>query len=255
MPAPITKSPWLLLPRPNPNAAVRLFCFPYAAGSAVMFRDWPAHLPATVEVCGIQPPGRGSRLTETPYTNLTLLVQSVVQAIQPYCDKPFAIFGHSMGAKLGFEFARRMRNVHGIEPAHLFLSGCRAPQFPDPEPFYDLPQPEFMEKLRGLNGTPAEVLDHPELMELLLPLLRADFEVIQTHTYSEEPPLDCPLTAFGGLQDEDISREQLKGWREQTTSQFSLQMFSGDHFFVRSSQSLLLQAISEGLRQSLDCME
>lgn len=183
------------------------------------------------------------------------MVQSVVSAVHPYCQKPFAIFGHSMGAKLSFEFARRLRQDHGIQPLHLFLSGCRAPQFPDPAPFYDLPQPEFMEKLRGLNGTPAEVLDHPELMELLLPLLRADFQVIQTHTFAADSPLDCPITAFGGLEDDEISHAHLEGWREQTTSRFSLQMFPGDHFFLRTSQSFLLKAISEGLRDSMDRMK
>lgn len=220
-----------------------------------MFRDWAAQLPANVEVCGIQPPGRGTRLKETPYTSLTLLVQSVASAVHTNCEKPFAVFGHSMGAKLSFEFARRLRQDHGLLPVHLFLSGCRAPQFPDPEPFYDLPEPEFMEKLRGLNGTPAEVLDHPELMELLLPLLRADFQVIQTHTFAPEPPLDCPITVFGGMEDHEISREHLEGWREQTTSEFSLRMFPGDHFFLRKSQSLLLSAISEGLRHSMDRMK
>ena len=243
---PTLKSPWLWWPRPNPRARLRLFCFPYAGGSASTFRDWPRGIPDDVELCAIQPPGRGHRLSEPPFVDLRLLVQASIEAIQPLCEKPFAVFGHSMGAKLGFEFTRQLRQ-QSIQPVHLFLSGCRAPQIAEPKPFYDLPHPKFMEKLRELKGTPAELLDDPEMMAIMVPLMRADFEALQTHVFAVEPPLDCPLTVFGGLQDDGISRDHLEGWQRHTNSRFSLQMFPGDHFYFRKSESLLLAAISEML--------
>lgn len=246
-------NPWLLRPGPNPRAALRLFCFPYAGGSANIFHSWPQGLPASVEVCAVQLPGRGSRLLETPFTNLNQLVRAAAEALLPHLSEPFALFGHSMGARICFEFTRHLEKEHGIKPTHLFVSGCRAPQIPDTEPpIYDLPEPEFLEELRELSGTPQEVLDHPELMQLMLPLLRADFEVAQTYSCpSVDEPLDRPVTVFGGLQDEDITREHLEAWRALTSGPFSLYMFPGDHFFINTSRSLLLRRLAVELAQDI----
>jgi medium-chain acyl-[acyl-carrier-protein] hydrolase len=112
-----------------------------------------------------------------------------------------------------------------------------------------LPEPEFLEELRRLNGTPEAVLENTELMQLLLPILRADFEVIETYVYAPGPPLECGITAFGGLQDRKASYDDLEVWREQTSASFSLQMLPGDHFFINSAQPLLLQALSQKLYQ------
>jgi medium-chain acyl-[acyl-carrier-protein] hydrolase len=245
-------SPWLLPARPDPNAALRLFCFPYAGGSARIFRSWPQRLPPSVEVCAVQLPGRGSRLREPPFTDLDTLLRALAEALLPYLDQPFAFFGHSMGALIGFELARRLRERELPGPIRLFVSGHRAPQLDrhDP-PSYDLPEPEFLEELRRINGTPGEVLEHPELIQLLLPLLRADFKVVQAYLYKPRPPLDSPITAFGGLQDEDVSREQMAAWREQTTAEFSLHMLPGDHFFIHTSEALLLEVLSRRLDQLL----
>jgi medium-chain acyl-[acyl-carrier-protein] hydrolase len=178
------------------------------------------------------------------------LVDALAEAIIPYLDKPFAFFGHSMGAKIAFELARRLRNAYGLEPIHLFASGCRAPHIQNPEPpTYNLPEPEFIEELRTLNGTPKEVLEHPELMSLLLPLLRADFEMVQTYEYIPDKPLSTPITVYGGLRDEDITREQLEGWSQHTTSPAAVRMFMGGHFFLNSEQPLVLKLLSQQLYQ------
>jgi len=206
------------------------------------YRTWSERLPREVEVCPLQLPGRGSRLHEAPFTSMTALVEAMSQAILPHLNKPFALFGHSMGAAIGFELARRLRREGGgrTQPVKLFVSGRRAPQIPYPPILtYDLPEQDFLEELRRLNGTPLEVLKNPELMELMLPTLRADFSVIQTYTYTAEPPLDCPISVYGGLQDYEVGIEQLEAWREQTTASFSLQMLPGDHFFVNTSPPLL----------------
>jgi medium-chain acyl-[acyl-carrier-protein] hydrolase len=248
-------SPWLLNTKPNPNAALRLFCFPYAGGSAQIFRSWSQQLPRSVEACPVQLPGRGSRLREPPFTDLNTMVQALAGALLPYMDKPFAFFGHSMGGLISFELAHRLRESGVPGPVQLFISGNRAPQFShDDSPSYDLPEPEFIEELRRMNGTPAEVLEHPELIQLLIPLLRADFKVAQTYVHQPRPPLDCPITAFGGLRDEDVTQEHLSGWREQTTAEFSLHMFPGDHFFILNSEALLLDTLSRRLKRLIESL-
>lgn len=239
---------WFARPRVNDAASVRLFCFPYAGGGATLFRTWPGDLPPFVEVFAAQLPGRGPRLSEPSFTRLTTMVEALAEAITPHLDRPFAFFGHSMGAMISFELARLLRSERRPQPAHLFVSGRRAPQWPeDSRRTYDLPEPEFVEELRRLSGTPREVLEHPELMQLMIPLLRADFAVCQTYEYVPGPPLGCPLTVFGGLEDE-TTREQLEPWREQTTSAFELRMLPGNHFFINEAQRQVLHIIGQQLR-------
>jgi medium-chain acyl-[acyl-carrier-protein] hydrolase len=243
-------TPWLNCYKPNPMASLRLFCFPYAGGSANIFRGWAGQLPKYIEVCPVQLPGRGGRMMEQPFNSLRPLIESLADALFPYLEMPFAFFGHSMGAIIEFELARYLRQRRLPQPLHLFASGRTAPQIPEEGPSdYDLPEPEFIEKVRGLNGTPKEVLEHPELMKLMIPLLRADFAMIQTYAYSPEPPLDCPITALGGTQDEEISREHLEAWSTQTRDSFMLRMLPGDHFFINTQQSLLLPLLADQLSQ------
>lgn len=241
---------WFARPKANPAAGVRLFCFPYAGGTASLFRTWPDGLAPFVEAYTAQLPGRGPRLSESSFTQLTPMVEAIAEAIQPHLDRPYAFFGHSMGAMISFDLARLLRKLQVQQPLHLFVSGRRAPQWPETSrDTYDLPEAEFVEELRRLNGTPREVLEHPELMQLMTPLLRADFSVCQTYEYSPEPPLNCPITVFGGVGDDETGREQLEGWREQTTATYTLRMFSGDHFFIHEAQPQILQIISQQLRQ------
>jgi medium-chain acyl-[acyl-carrier-protein] hydrolase len=176
------------------------------------------------------------------------LVAAAAPALLPFMDRPFAFYGHSMGALIGYELARRLREEGRPGPSHLFVSGCRAPQLEDTrDPTYDLPDAEFIEELRRLGGTPAEVLDNAELLHLMLPLLRADFTLVQTYRYAEGPPLVCPLTAVGGLEDEEVTPEHLAPWRELTSGASSLHMLPGDHFFLHTSQALLLEIVARQL--------
>lgn len=239
---------WIGCPKPNPLAQMRLFCFPYAGGTATIYRAWPDLLLGSVEVCVIHLPGRAGRLQEQPFTRLLSLVEDLAPYIRPFLDKPFAFFGHSMGALISFELARVLRRERAPAPAQLFLSGRSAAHLPDVDPrTFDLPEQEFIEELRRLNGTPKEALEHPELMLLMIPLLRADFSVCQTYEYEKGPPLDTPITIFGGLQDYEVPREHLEAWREHTSSTFKLRMLPGDHFFLNSQQPLLLKTLSQEL--------
>jgi surfactin synthase thioesterase subunit len=245
-----TVDSWIACRKQNPQARLRLFCFPYAGSGASIFRTWSDALPADVEVCPIQFPGRGTRLMETPFTQLSPLVQALAQALVPLLDKPFAFFGHSLGALVSFELARQLRRQAGIQPIHLFVSADRAPQIPQRDrPIHALPEREFLAELSRLNGIPGKVLEEPDLMQILLPVLRADFAVYETYAYSAEAPLNCPFSIFGGLQDTRVSRGDLEAWRNQTSVSFSLQMFPGDHFFLNTTQPLLLQLLSQELRE------
>lgn len=246
----LTFNSWVTCPKPNPQAKLRLFCFPYAGSGALSFRTWSDSLPLTVEVCPIELPGRGSRLRESPFSQLYPLIQELVRALHPYLDKPFAFFGHSLGGLVSFELAHQVRRDYGLNPVHLFVSACRAPQIPALRPpIHALPEPAFLDELRRLNGTPKTVMENAELMQLLLPTLRADFAVLETYVYTPKPLLDCPISGFGGLQDREVSCDELEAWREQTTAAFSLQMLPGDHFFLHSARSLLLQSLSHKLHQ------
>jgi medium-chain acyl-[acyl-carrier-protein] hydrolase len=240
---------WIAFRKPNPQARLRLFCFPYAGTGAALFRTWPDSLPTYVEVCPIQFPGRGTRMTEAPFTQLSLLVRALADVLGPLLNKPFAFFGHSLGALVGFELARELRRRFGVQPGRLFVSAAHAPQIaPRHRPIHALPDVEFLEELRHLNGTPGKLLEHAELMQIMLPTLRADFAVYETYAYSPEPPLTCGISGLGGLQDRRVSRADLDGWREQTTASFSLRMFPGDHFFLTTAQQMLLQVLAQQLR-------
>ncbi len=247
-PPPLCTDAWVRFPQPNPLARLRLFCFPHAGGGASLYRLWPQGLPEEVEVCAVQLPGREGRMQEAPFTRMTPLVQTLLPALQPYLDKPFALFGHSLGALICFQLARQLRRQVGLLPVHLFVAAWPAPHLPHlDQPLHQLPEAEFIRSLRRLQGTPELVLRNRDLLDIFLPLLRADFAVAETYTYAAEPPLACPITAFGGLQDRRVGRQPLEAWRQQTTAAFALRLFPGDHFFVQDNRPLLLEAIAGDL--------
>jgi surfactin synthase thioesterase subunit len=242
---------WVSVHKSRPQARLRLFCFPHAGAGASIYRTWSDDLPAEVEVCPVQLPGRENRLREPAVSQLPLLVEMLAGALWPYMDRPFAFFGHSMGGLISFELARQLRRLQHPGPVHLFVAGCPAPQTPDPFPrISELPDRALVAELRRLNGVPALILQHAEMMRLVLPLMRADLALAEHYVYLAENPLDCPISAFGGRQDNAIRNEYLPGWREQTRSTFTLRVFEGDHFFLKSARTPLLQAVSWDLSQN-----
>lgn len=189
-------------------------------------------------------------MREAPIVRTEPLTQAIADALQPYMNLPFVFFGHSMGAALGFELSRELRRRGQPLPLHLFVSGRRAPQLPArEEPIWDLPEPEFLIKLRELNGTPEEVLQHEELMKLLIPILRADFQVNETYEFTSEEPFDFGISAFGGLGDEDVTREDVAAWQEHTRGRFRMRMLPGDHFFIHGSKDMVLEAVARDLAE------
>src|SRR5258707_4225829 len=245
----VVETPWLQHWRQRPHARIRLFCFPYAGGSASIFRTWHEYLPQEVEICPVQLPGREGRLLEQPFSHLPALIETLASALTPFLDRPYAFFGHSMGALVSFELVRHLRRLESQAlPVRLFVSGRRAPHIPDLDPpVSSLSEAEFIEELRRLKGTPEEILRNEELLRLLLPIILADFNLCETHTYTPDSPLPCPITAFGGLYDTEVTRQMLAAWREQTCSSFKLRFFDGDHFFLHKERKELLAALMQDL--------
>jgi surfactin synthase thioesterase subunit len=244
------KDPWIQRPRPRPDARLRLLLLPHAGGGASTFRAWADALPPDVEVCPVQLPGRENRMLEKPFERLEPLVLALAGVLERWCDLPYAVFGHSNGALVGFELARLARRTGTPGPLHLFASGRRAPDVPPRTPnVAALPDAEFIHELGRLGGMPRQVVEHPELMQLLLPLLRADMALIETYEYRHEPPLSIPITAYTGLADPRVSVDDARAWERHTEAGFRIRTFPGDHFYLAGDGATpVLAALSADLR-------
>jgi medium-chain acyl-[acyl-carrier-protein] hydrolase len=239
---------WLINVKQSPRADLRLFCFPYAGGAASSYRTWPDYLPPNIELWAVELPGRATRAREPAAARIRDLVPPLVAALRAAIDRPFAVFGHSMGAALGFEVVRALHERYGVEPVHLFVSGHRAPHLPrNEDPIHHLPEEQLIEKLREFSGTPQGILDDPEMMQIVLPYLRKDFEAAELYEFSPGPRLACPVSAYGGLGDEPLGPAELDAWREHTSGPFSRRMFPGKHFYIHSAERLLVTTIAREL--------
>jgi medium-chain acyl-[acyl-carrier-protein] hydrolase len=235
-----------------PGAQLRLFCLAHAGGGASTYRGWADGLPPQVEVCPVQLPGRENRIAEKPFERLGPLVEALAEVLEGWRDLPFAVFGHSNGALIGFELARHLRRVGRPGPVHLFASGRRAPDVPSRyRDVHALPEPELIADLRELGGIPEGVLEHPEMRALLLPLFRADMALTETYGFTEEAPLDVPITAYGGLTDNKVTREDIEAWGRHTAAGFRVRFFPGDHFFILGDRQKVLHTLSADLLQLL----
>jgi len=236
-----TSNKWFVRPLPNEKVEARLFLFPYAGGGPAVFGKWRAELGTHIETLIAHYPGRGSRHNEPLIKQIVTLAEILAQTIQPFLDKPFVFFGHSFGGLIAFELAKR------IQPQALFISGCGAPHLPNPHPLiHHLPDLDFIKSLQELDGIPAEIAGNSELMDLLLPMLRADFEAFESYPANSHK-LICPIIAFGGLNDSRVSHEQLEGWASHTTTGFRSQYFPGGHFFIHTNEAAVIASINSEL--------
>lgn len=235
--------------RPN----VRLVCLPHSGAGASSFAGWAASLPDWIEVCAVQLPGHETRYPEPLCTAIPPLIEAMAPALLPVLlERPTAFFGHSMGALLAFELARWLRRAAGVLPQRLYLSAHRAAHLPAHHPpAHMLPDDELWALVQSFNGTATEVLAHPELRQIFLPILRADFTACETYVYQPDRPLECPIIACGGLQDDSVTLDELDAWRVHTSAHFRLCMFPGGHFYPAMSQRLLHQMLADDLAECL----
>lgn len=235
--------------RHDPAARLRLFCLPHAGAGASLFHPWSRILPREIQVCPIQLPGRENRLREPPPTGLPALVRDLADAIGPHLDLPLAVFGHSMGAAIGFELARELRRRGVATPVRLLMSGFRAPhRRPAVPPLAALPDARFLETVQQRYGRFAdELLREPALLDLILPVLRADLAMIETYCCTEEAPLDCPISVFGGESDPTVTGDELAAWNRHTGAGFDHCTLPGGHFFPIESRDELLGALEHRL--------
>ena len=237
----------------RPDAAMRLVCFPHGGGGPQTFRGWDRELPDDVELWAAQLPGHGARLTEPPLTTIEAMVDSLYEAIVDRLEEPFAFFGHSLGALLSFEVTRRLREDGRPGPEHLFVASATAPQLPRWAPVAEkLSDAELLDVVREHGGLPDTILRASKrTLALLLPALRADLQAFERYHYRHAPPLECPLTIFGGMDDSLVSEDQLSAWRAQTQAEFAFRLFPGDHFFINSSGPAVVRAVIEPLGLAL----
>ena len=234
------------MPRRLDAPRLRLFCFPYAGGSATLFRDWPPHIPADVEVVGVQLPGRAFRLKEPPMKDMVSLLDALELQVEPYLDQvPFVFWGHSMGALLVFELMRRFQKKGAALPKLAILSARRAPHLPKYQiDVAQMDDEEFINELRKLGGTPDEIINNKRLMKLVLPSLRADFELMYRWEHVAGDPLSIPLKVVGGKGDAPISEADLQAWSQYSTAETTIEMFEGDHFYLHQPAVELLPWLS-----------
>lgn len=236
--------------------APALYCLPHAGGGASAYRTWLGRLPG-VAVLPVQLPGRETRFREPPYQRMLPLVCDLADVVladveaNPVPGTPYAIYGHSLGALVGFELVREIRRRGAVAPVHLFVSGCVAPHTPfdDGPPVRDMSLPQLVATLRHLGGTPEWLLSDRSALDMIVPAIRADFSVKETSQYLPEPPLEVPITALPSTADPRASRELVLRWREQTIRMFQAHTFIGGHFAVFEQTELTHSYVCEALRR------
>lgn len=232
---------------PRPAARLRLFCLPHAGGAASFFRPWSSLLPPDIELCSIQYPGREDRWNLPPCTEMRDLVQDVVTGLADWLDRPFVLFGHSLGGLVAYETAQALRRELGREPVHLFVSAKEPPQHHRSDDFHQRSDDELCAELARLVPGREDVLAHPEVRTLLLPAVRADYQVNETYLANPALPLNCPITAFCADADTETTMAEVQGWRQLTRGRYHAVVLAGDHFYLNPQRAVVVETIRRSL--------
>jgi surfactin synthase thioesterase subunit len=239
---------WLPSSLLRTTAKTRVFCLPHAGAGASAYRAWPHELPSDLQLCAVQLPGRENRLGEPAIDNVPAMVRGLIDGLRPFFDRPFVLFGHSMGALLSYELACELRRSAAPLPHHLFLSAHRAPHLPGERPHvHNLDAVQFRAELRRLEGTPEAVLENEELMQIAEPILRGDFKLCETYEHVPADPLDVPMSIFGGADDHKVPEAVLRPWQAHSRHPLRLRILQGGHLFVQHSRPALLSAMLDDL--------
>jgi medium-chain acyl-[acyl-carrier-protein] hydrolase len=244
---------WFPALRRRTGARWQLFCLPFAGGGASAYRSWQALLPPEIDLWPLEYPGHETRFNEPAIDNARDLAASIAEQIVAAADRPFALFGHSMGALLAFETAVILRRSYGLQPVMLFVSGLGAPHLkPFRRPIRDLPEVTFRDELRVYGGIPEEILSDDDFMNFLSPLLRRDLGICETYVHAESAPLSVPIVAFGGNDDPTVPWDRMLRWSEMTTADFRVHFMPGAHFFIREAARLVCDGIAHSLEGSVE---
>ncbi|MFB7560094.1 thioesterase II family protein [Streptomyces brevispora] len=237
--------------RPRPGAAVNLLCLPHAGGSAGFYRSWVDLLPAEVDFHAVQYPGREDRITEAPVSCMTELADAITEAIRPLFEKDVILFGHSMGASVAYEVTRRCE-AEGLSPRLLLVSGRAAPRWPHgAPPRRPRTDDEIVHEIRGFSTAGSTALDDPDLRELLLPMIRADYRLVEGYRPDRPGPVRAPIAVLRGRDDVKVTPEGAAAWREFSTTHCTEHVFDGGHFYLRANERPVLGALAELIARAL----
>ena len=241
---------WLPYETRHSGTRLRLLLFPYAGGNARMFRHWDAKMPEGVEACPVELPGRGTRRGERCISCMPALVETMAEEMRPLLDLPFALFGYSMGSLVGFELARTLRRRYGREPAALLVAAQNAPSVPLERPTARRSTDEELSAaLHRSGGMSEEALANARFMRAFLPVLRADYALVDTYAYAPERPLRCPIHLYTGTEDTLVSERGQAEWRRETFGNFMVHHFSGGHYFMQQDEGRFLASVSDLIRE------
>jgi epothilone polyketide synthase C len=269
----ITGEGWLVFHHPNPAATTRLFCFPFAGGGAATFRSWSRHLDSRIELVAIEPPGRQTRIEEAPIRDIATFVHQLLPALVPWLDKPFAVYGHCLGALTLFETVRALIGEQHLAPVHVFVSGARTPDelhrhqdfetrllerllkipgYSVFEPIHRQPDEVFAAAMLEFNVVATEsFLNDPELRRLMLPVVRAEFEMSSKYRYLAEAPWDVPITCLTGIHDAYVSAANARSWGRFTRRRFQLFMVESEHFLVVDDDEFVIRVLNRELADTV----
>ena len=241
-----TFNTWITCPKPLPEARVRLFCLPFAGGGASIYRGWAKDLEPAIEVCPIQLPGRENRFSEKAHEHVQTLAPAIANQLQFYLDKPYLIYGHSMGALLAFEVLRILQQKGQAMPETAILGAHRAAHLPPKrQPMSTLDDASFLAKLTTFGGFPDEVLQSQELLQFVLPTLRADFALCDSYPFTPGPALDCPLALIAGRHDQEVNPQDMQPWQTHTLHPARLVTLDAGHFFLKTHPEAVFDLIKQ----------
>jgi surfactin synthase thioesterase subunit len=223
---------------------LNLFCLPFAGGNKYSYRGYVKHSPPNLNIIPVELPGRGARFKEPLLKDAHAMANDVLKQIEPLLGEPYAIYGHSMGTLIGYLLTKKIISKLFPKPKFLVFTGSGGPSVRQTEPVrYLLPKDKFIQKVRELGGCPEEILQDENMMIFFEPILRADFQVVETYQYTASPPFDIPINVMIGLG-EKVNYEQAMAWKNESTARVEVRQFPGKHFFIFDYEREITEIIS-----------